>query len=180
MVVNKDCFVRLGIIILSLTIITSCTEKPSNIASSEIEVSSKITEKSMVDKYNRYVDFDKKGIKYLIEKLNLYFEIMGQNSDLIRGRKYNYGVKYRYWDEIKAVPNEQPAINELDAATKELIPVAEQLDELLYLAKEYYKAETFFKDDYAKGQELHTKILATAKKFNSSKEKFALALSQYR
>ena len=180
MVVNKDCFVRLGIIILSLMIISSCSDKPSNIASSEIEVPSKITEKSMVDKYNRYVDFDKKGINYLVEKLNIYFGVMGQDSLSNRKRKFKHGVKYRYWDEIKAVPNEQPAISELDAAAKELIPVAEQLDELLYIAMQYYKSEEFLKDDYAKGQELHTKILATAKKFNSSKEKFALALSQYR
>ncbi|MGL5899579.1 MAG: hypothetical protein ACRCZW_07945, partial [Lactobacillaceae bacterium] len=93
MVVNKDCFVRLGIIILSLMIISSCSDKPSNIASSEIEVPSKITEKSMVDKYNRYVDFDKKGINYLVEKLNIYFGVMGQDSLSNRKRKFKHGVK---------------------------------------------------------------------------------------
>lgn len=183
---KKDVLKRLSLIILSSFFIVSCgdqssktTEKPEEVAK-ETPASSvpanPVDNNNNNDKLNQYIVFYNDGLININKKLNIYFEYSGNAPLLKQGKGYTSGSKYKYWENIKKVVNEKPVFNKVDEAATQLIPLAEQLDELLASAREYYKAKDYFIDKYAKGQELHTKILASSEKYKAAYEKFDIAI----
>lgn len=176
---SKNRLIGLALIILSSSFMAACGDSSDlktqgkNVIN---QLSGKDKKQEESNKYNKYVEFYNDGLNDIYEEVNTYIQNMGQDPNLNKEEAYTIGSSYSKWDEIKKLPQEAPAMQEFDDIAKELIPVAENLDQLLTSAREYYKAKDYKDDQYAKGQELHTKILAEINKFESLYSKFNQAL----
>lgn len=187
---TKKGLVKLGLYCLSALLIVSCSDnKPKSEVKSDkvIKASTEIPQiaasqevsvkpNDNADKFNQYIDFYNEGLIGLSNELNNYFKKEGKAETLKKDGDYTSGSKYKNWEQIKTLIKEPPAFQQLDKAAAELIPAAEQLDELLATAREYYKAKKYTADNYAQGQELHTKILATSQKYQQAYSQFEVAI----
>lgn len=176
---SKNRLIGLALIILSSSFMAACGDS-SDLKTQGKNVINQLSgedkQQQELKKYNNYIDFNNRGLNRIQEEANTYINEMGQDQNLNKKEEYTSGTNYSNWDEIKKLPQEAPAMQEFDDIAKELIPVAENLDNLLKLAREYYRAKDYKDDQYAKGQELHTKILAEINKFESLNSKFSQAL----
>lgn len=180
---KKAVLKRLSMIILSSFFIVSCGDQSTKTTqkSESKEVAKETPTKLSIDnnetkKYNQYVKFYNTGLNDITKHLNDYFRNAGEAQSLQQGKGYTSGSSYRDWENIKSIINEKPVIKEMDDAATQLIPLAEELDGLLDAARKYYKAKDYVDDKYAKGKELHTKILANSEKFKTAYKKFNMAI----
>ena len=187
---NKDGFIRLGMIILSSLIIVSCGDKsPAPTVKPKEDVKEVKESKETADKkdiavankdsfkkFNQYIEFYNDGLIGLSKELSDYLNKEGKTTTLKQSGKYTSGAKYKHWEEIKKYNKEKPDFKELDQTAAVLISAAEELDNLLASAREYYKTKAYTEDQYAKGQEFHTKIIAGSEKYQQAYTKFELAL----
>lgn len=175
---------KVFLILLSLLFIFSCSGKAksnnkngSGNSNKNAGVTVKDPKMNEIDKYNIYVDsynsllnFDSTIDSYLKnagseEKLNTSKEISGY---------FNY--KPSFLDKLKKATTSEPKMKDLDGAGAKLAPALEELTGLLNEADEYYKAKDYLDDKYAKGQELHTKILAAIKNYDTAMAEYNAAL----
>ena len=173
---------KLFLILLSLLFIFSCSGKGklnNKNKGGNTKTNTGVTEQKLneIDKYNIYVDsynsllgFDGTIDSYLSaagseEKLDTSKEISGY---------FNYTVSFL--DKLKTASTSKPKMEELDKAAAALIPPLEELVGLLNEADDYYKAKDYLDDKYAKGQELHTKILTAISKYDTAMAEYNVAL----
>ena len=177
---GKAKIIRLAIMIASLLLVASCGDKLTEAKNKAENAINSIAGKNQTDleKHNGYVDFYNDAVLDISEHIDRYIENLGKDQELKKGGEYTLTSKYSFWENAKKLPTAKPSMKELDDAAAELIPVAENLDGLLASAGEYYKAKDYNDDKYAKGQELHKKILTEIPKFEAASKKFYAVLNK--
>ena len=175
---GKAKIICLAIMIVGLLLLGSCSDKLTEAKNKAENAINAITGKNQTDlkKYNGYVDFYNVAVLDISEHIDRYIENLGKDHELKKGGEYTLTSKYSFWENVKKLPTAKPSIKELDDVAAELIPVAENLDGLLASAGEYYKTKNYNDDKYAKGQELHKKIIAEISKFEAASNKSYAAL----
>ncbi|AUX40118.1 hypothetical protein SOCE26_015150 [Sorangium cellulosum] len=78
-----------------------------------------------------------------------------------------------------ALSLKDPAMPDVDAALVEYAPYATELAKNIAAAANYYQREEYKKDSFAKGKELHKKLLADFEKLDASSDKLGLAVSAW-
>ncbi|WP_437678502.1 DUF3829 domain-containing protein [Sorangium sp. So ce131] len=78
-----------------------------------------------------------------------------------------------------ALSLKDPAMPDVDAALAEYAPYATELAKNIAAAANYYQREEYKKDGFAKGKELHKKLLADFEKLDASSDKLGLAVSAW-
>lgn len=185
----KAGIVRLVTIMMGSCLIISCSDnstKPAGKSDEMAKVSTDsaqaasqalpVNENDAVEKFNQYIEFHNEGLIGLSKELNEYFKKEGKAELVNKNGEYTSGEQYTHWENIKKFINQPPVFAQLDEAAVALVAIAEQLDDLLAAAREYYKAKDYAGDNYVKGQELHSKILNYSQKYQLAYAKFDLTL----
>jgi hypothetical protein len=176
---NRKQWLKASLIVLSSFITFSCGDKSKNLTEKLNDIVNKAsaTSEDETKKYNAYIDFNNQFlIPTLDNGIESYLNKAGDQETVKNSEEVFYFNDYDSWDKIADNLKAKPSMKELDTAAEQLIPISKELSGLFVSAKDYYKAKDYLDDKYAKGQELHTKILAGIKKFDIAYEKFELAL----
>ncbi|WP_438008721.1 DUF3829 domain-containing protein [Sorangium sp. So ce321] len=98
-------------------------------------------------------------------------------------RPINIGARAPYERNARActvaLSLKDPAMPDVDAALSEYAPFATELAKNIAAASNYYQREEYKKDSFAKGKELHTKLLADFEKLDAHSDKLGLAVSAW-
>jgi hypothetical protein len=78
-----------------------------------------------------------------------------------------------------ALSLKEPAMTDVDAALAEYAPFATELAKNIAAAANYYQREEYKKDSFAKGKELHAKLLADFQKLDAHSDKLGVAVSAW-
>lgn len=78
-----------------------------------------------------------------------------------------------------ALSLKEPAMADVDAALAEYAPFATELAKNIAAAANYYQREEYKKDSFAKGKELHAKLVADFQKLDAHSDKLGLAVSAW-
>ncbi|WP_437907498.1 DUF3829 domain-containing protein [Sorangium sp. So ce327] len=78
-----------------------------------------------------------------------------------------------------ALSLKEPAMADVDGALAEYAPFATELAKNIAAAANYYQREEYKKDSFAKGKELHAKLLADFQKLDAHSDKLGLAVSAW-
>ena len=114
-----------------------------------------------VNIYNRVLNIDKDFIDY--------FKDAGNQEQLKKDKSPGTGfntLNQDFINQIKEQAEKAPAMENLDKAALALAGVYEELLPIFQEAENYYKGKEFLSDNYAKGQEIHKKILGAFEKYN--------------
>ncbi|WP_438018564.1 DUF3829 domain-containing protein [Sorangium sp. So ce315] len=98
-------------------------------------------------------------------------------------RPINIGARAPYERNARActvaLSLKEPAMADVDAALAEYAPFASDLAKTIASAANYYQREEYKKDSFAKGKELHAKLLAGFEKLDAQSDKLGLAVSAW-
>ncbi|WP_437690690.1 DUF3829 domain-containing protein [Sorangium sp. So ce176] len=98
-------------------------------------------------------------------------------------RPINIGARAPYERNARActvaLSLKEPAMPDVDAALSEYAPFASELAKNIATAANYYQREEYKKDSFAKGKELHAKLLAGFEKLDAHSDKLGLAVSAW-
>lgn len=98
-------------------------------------------------------------------------------------RPINIGARAPYERNARActvaLSLKEPAMPDVDAALAEYAPFASDLAKNIAAAANYYQREEYKKDSFAKGKELHAKLLAGFEKLDAQSDKLGLAVSSW-
>ncbi|WP_434045878.1 MULTISPECIES: DUF3829 domain-containing protein [Sorangium] len=98
-------------------------------------------------------------------------------------RPINIGARAPYERNARActvaLSLKEPAMPDVDAALSEYAPFASELAKNIASAANYYQREEYKKDSFAKGKELHAKLLAGFEKLDAHSDKLGLAVSAW-
>ncbi|WP_437725992.1 DUF3829 domain-containing protein [Sorangium sp. So ce861] len=78
-----------------------------------------------------------------------------------------------------ALSLKEPAMPDVDAALAEYAPFATELAKNIATAANYYQREEYKKDSFAKGKELHAKLIDGFQKLDAHSDKLGLAVSAW-
>ncbi len=78
-----------------------------------------------------------------------------------------------------ALSLKEPAMPDVDTALAEYAPFATDLAKTIASAANYYQREEHKKDSFAKGKELHAKLIADFQKLDAHSDKLGLAVSSW-
>ncbi|WP_437735396.1 DUF3829 domain-containing protein [Sorangium sp. So ce1335] len=98
-------------------------------------------------------------------------------------RPINIGARAPYERNARActvaLSLKEPAMPDVDAALAEYAPFASDLAKNIAAAANYYQREEYKKDSFAKGKELHAKLLEGFEKLDAHSDKLGLAVSAW-
>ncbi|MGK3996637.1 DUF3829 domain-containing protein [Sorangium sp. So ce1024] len=98
-------------------------------------------------------------------------------------RPINIGARAPYERNARActvaLSLKEPAMPDVDAALAEYAPFASDLAKNIAAAANYYQREEHKKDSFAKGKELHAKLLAGFEQLDAHSEKLGLAVAAW-
>ena len=173
-----------NLILLSLLFILSCGGK-SKLNNKDKNGTEKKTTKTTVkepkmneiDKYNVYVDSYNSLLNF-DSTIESYLRVAGDKEKLNTSKEISgyFNFNPSFLDKLKKASTSDPKMEDLDKAAAKLAPALEELTGLFNEADEYYKAKDFLDDKYAKGQELHTKILVAIKNYDVAMGEYNVAL----
>ena len=175
---GKAGIIRLAIIVSGVLLVASCGDKLTGTKNKDEKAVNEvagITQDEIV-KYNKYIKFDNYAVKNISNNIDEYLKNIGKDLPSKEVQLYMTGWGRYKWSDVKELPTTKPLMKELDDPAAELIPVAENLNVLLSSAYDYYNAKDYKEDNFAKGQELHKKILAEIPKFEAAQQKLSAAL----
>ena len=169
---------KIFLILLSLLFILSCGGK-SKLNNKDKNGTEKKTTKTTVkepkmneiDKYNVYVDSYNSLLNF-DSTIESYLRVAGDKEKLNTSKEISgyFNFNPSFLDKLKKASTSDPKMEDLDKAAAKLAPALEELTGLFNEADEYYKAKDLLDDKYAKGQELHTKILVAIKNYSHMEE----------
>ena len=175
---------KIFLILLSILFIISCGEKAKSDnknkngnSNKNRGAAAKESQMNEIDKYNVYVDSYNSLLSF-DSIIDSYLKRAGSEEKLDTSKEISGYFKYdpSILDKLKKATTSEPKIKDLDDTGTKLAPALEELTGLLNEADEYYKAKDFLVDKYAKGQELHTKILAAIKNYDIAMAEYDAAL----
>ena len=168
------CIMKRLLVVLSvLLVFFSCgKEKDSKGGVENIFNSKKSNSETSVEavkKYNGYVDIYNQVLR-IDEEFMRYFKDAGNKEQLNKYENPGIGfntLNQNFINKMKEQAGKAPKMEELDKSSLSLAGMYDELLPVFQEAESYYKSKEFLSDNYAKGQEIHKKILEGFKKYNS-------------
>ena len=175
---GKAGIIRLAIIVSGLLLVASCGDKLTGTKNKDEKAVNEVAgiTQDEIAKYNKYIEFNNYAVKNVSKNIDEYLKHIGKDLPSKDVRLYITRWGTYKWMDVKELPTTKPLMKEIDDPAAELIPVAENLNVLLSSAYDYYNAKDYKEDNFAKGQELHKKILAEIPKFEAAQQKLSAAL----
>ena len=164
---------RLLVVLSVLLVLFSCGKEKDSKGSIENIFNSKKsnseTSGEAIKKYNGYVDIYNQVLR-VDEDFVRYFEDAGNKEQLNKHENPGIGfnsLNQSFIDKMKEQAGEAPKMEGLDKSSLDLAAMYEELLPVFDEVRNYYKGKEFLSDNYAKGQEIHKKLLEGFKKYNS-------------
>lgn len=143
------------------------------------EKSKAVNSKENTQKYNNYVTLSNYMTEWMNSALVTYFNKFGIENEIIIKEGFDgfngVPILETHKDDLdKALEyaSKKPSYGETDVAIKSLHPKMKGLMNTLGEIENYYKAKSFVDDKFNKGKELHKKVCAQYKEYNTLAEKF--------
>ncbi|WP_343059887.1 YiiG family protein [Saccharibacillus deserti] len=141
-------------------------------------------ESEQMEKYNAYVMLNNLMRGRIDEVLIHYFEKFGTEKQPVIEDNFSFimlGVVEQdraVIDQAKGFIASKPAFASADPAAAKLIPAIQDLLAVLDGMKVYYDSKGYVDDDFAKGKELHAKLLAAYEAYDKSAQDYYTALQK--
>lgn len=120
------------------------------------------------EKYNEYIRIYNRMLT-VNQDIKNYFEYAGTDTKVKvpTGKSFSTAISLdrELIESLKANMAKEPKMSQMDKVAKDIVPI---MEEMLPVTNEiwiYYEDRVYLRDNYKKAQELHTKLLASSKKF---------------
>lgn len=156
----KKIFIMLTILLLFSSCKLKISDKLKDTKSSSHSIA---MNNDSTDKFNTHIDFYSILSKYFNNQINSYILEFGKDKELKINSDEPSFVASDIKPDIESFTNsigKESYFANLDEKAKELLPILEKLNDSFIEASQYYKGGDYREDNYKKGKELHTKIIA--------------------
>lgn len=166
-------------LIISLILCTSCTGKKSDISEKKSSEKNKI---DISEKYNAYVEVNNFMHGTLVDVLNYYNKSFGLDKNTFNTEVGSVVVSSVADPELKSIKeklnfyNNEPSMESLDVAAKDLEPAIMELADVLKEIEYYYDSKNYIDDNFEEGKELHTKICTSYENYQLKMKPFIIAV----
>lgn len=163
-----------------LIALVSCNAKVSDKLKNQVNGNGGSVEDSNgIDKYNANVEFHSRLSSNFSDQIDRYLLDFGREKNLkVSDSSLSFSVSdlTSVISSYKESLNKNPSFAGLDDSARKLLPILEELNKTFIDASQYYKGGDYREDNYKKGQELHTKLLALIDQYDKSFEEYDNAL----
>ncbi|WP_458121633.1 YiiG family protein [Paenibacillus sp. Z6-24] len=149
--------------ILLVTVLSACSGGISSLNQAGAGMTPGESQK--IEKYNSYVMLNNLMTGRVNEVLIHYFEKFGTNKKPVIEKNVSFimldvpTAQRDVIEQAKGYTTRGPAFANTDAAVTKLTPVLQDLLTVLDEMKVYYDSKGYVDDDFAKGKQLHTKLI---------------------
>ncbi|TYP71956.1 YiiG family protein [Paenibacillus methanolicus] len=158
----------------------------SSISSTVDQAAAGITpgESKEIEKYNAYVGLNNLMTGRISEVLDHYFEKFGADQQPVIEKNLAFimiGVaetERKVIDQANGYTASQPAFASADPVVIKLTPVIKDLLSVLDEMKAYYDSRGYVDDDFAKGKQLHTKLVTANVAYETVAKQYFTALQK--
>ncbi|MFP4979188.1 YiiG family protein [Paenibacillus sp. CN-4] len=169
-------------IILLVAMLSAC----SSVSSTRDQAPAGITssESKEIEKYNAYVMLNNLMTGSINEVLVHYFEKFGVDTQPVIEKNFSFimlGVaetEREVVDKANGYTSSQPAFANADPVVTKLTPVIKELLSILDEMKAYYDTRGYVDDDFAKGKQLHTKLVNANLAYETVANQYFIALQK--
>jgi len=178
---------KIGAFLLLLFVIFSCGKSGNNdkikkekgtVTKDAQDVMNEIEKKKEeVEKYNRYVEVYN-NLGNMDGRIIRYFEEAG-NEEKVRKVKGSFPVMHvnqSTIDNVKQNLSSKVKMDELDKAAKDMLPYIEELKTLAEAMESYYEGKDFVSDNYAKAQEIHSRLFPLVQSYIDPADAYTAAI----
>jgi len=172
---------RLTIILLTIVIsmtLSGCGTL-GKIAGSVKEAASQASEAEVTAKHNAYVALGNYMTTWIIKTYASYFEQFGANDELAVKKNFRgfttlpvLPAHKETVDKALSYASKEPSYQAADEAVKAMVPKLKEFMETTGEMQTYYQSKGYEGDDFAKGKELHKKIMAQFPEVSLLSDKF--------
>jgi hypothetical protein len=169
------------VLIISSILLTSCSDKNTTLFTDK---SVKEESADITKKYNSYVEASNIMNDVLNQSLNYYYKSFGldinnfepEEKAFVTSSVSSFNVDL-IQEKLSFYDNE-PIIENLDSAAKNLEPTIVELANIINDIKIYYDSKSYVDDDFKEGRELHTKLCTSYENYYQKKETFFVPLME--
>ncbi|MGN7760742.1 YiiG family protein [Paenibacillus sp. 22594] len=141
-------------------------------------------ENKEIEKYNAYVSLNNLMTGRINEVLVHYFEKFGVDTQPVIEKNFSFimldvaGTEREVIDKANGYTSSQPAFANADPVVTNLTPAIKDLLSVLDEMKAYYDARSYVDDDFAKGKQLHTKLVSANLAYETVARQYFTALQK--
>lgn len=178
----KKIFIMLTLLLLFNSCKLKISDKLKNGIKDTKSSSQKIIDnESNIDKFNAYIDFYFEPLQYFNYQLYSYGLEFGKDKELKVNSDDPSFVASDIKPDIEVLKNfigKGSSFTNLDEKAKKMLPVLEKLNDVFIEASQYYKGGDYREDNYKKGKELHTKIMALIGEYYKAYDEYEKAVKE--
>ncbi len=173
---RKLSFVMVSILLI--TVLSACSSM------NQAGVGMKTGESQKIEKYNSYVMLNNLMTGRINEVLLHYFEKFGTEKKPVIEKNLSFimldvpASQREVIDQAQGYTTSKPAFASADSAVTQLTPVIKDLLAVLDEMKVYYDSKGYVDDDFAKGKQLHTKLINTNLAYEKAANAYFKALQK--
>lgn len=166
--------------ILLVTVLSACSGGTSSLNQAGAGMTPGESQK--IEKYNSYVMLNNLMTGRINEVLIHYFEKFGTDKKLVIEKNVSFimldvpAAQRDVIEQAKGYTTREPAFANADAAVTKLTPVLQDLLTVLDEMKVYYDSKGYVDDDFAKGKQLHTKLIHANLTYEKAAQEYFTAL----
>ncbi|USB32694.1 YiiG family protein [Paenibacillus sp. YPG26] len=141
-------------------------------------------ESKQIEKHNAYVKLNNLMTGRINEVLNSYFNKFGTGKQFVTDKNFGFIMldvaesERQVIDQANSYTDKQPAFADVDPAVVKLTPVIKDLLSVLDDLKVYYDTKGYVDDQFAKGKQLHTKLLSANLAYEAAAKTYFTALQK--
>lgn len=180
MILRKLSFIIASILLV--TVLSACSSITSSINQAGAGMNKGDSQK--IEKYNSYVMLNNLMTGRINEVLLHYFEKFGTEKKAVIEKNLRFIMldvptsQREVIDQAQGYTTKQPAFASADAAVTQLTPVIKDLLAVLDEMKVYYDSKGYIDDNFAKGKQLHTKLINANLTYEKAAKAYFKALQQ--
>ena len=173
---RKLSFVMVSILLI--TVLSACSSM------NQAGVGMKTGESQKIEKYNSYVMLNNLMTGRINEVLLHYFEKFGTEKNPVIEKNLSFimldvpASQREVIDQAQGYTKSKPDFASADSAVTQLTPVIKDLLAVLDEMKVYYDSKGYVDDDFAKGKQLHTKLINTNLAYEKAAKAYFKALQK--
>lgn len=169
-------------VILLITVLSACSGISSSI--NQAGAGMKTEEKQKIEKYNSYVMLNNLMTGRINEVLLHYFEKFGTEKKPVIEKNLSFimldvpASQQEVIDQAQGYTTSKPAFTNVDSSVTQLTPVIKDLLTVLDEMKVYYDSKGYVDDNFAKGKQLHTKLIDVNLTYEKASKEYFKALQK--
>ncbi|ODP28489.1 uncharacterized protein PTI45_02034 [Paenibacillus nuruki] len=173
---RKLSFVMVSILLI--TVLSACSSM------NQAGIGMKTGESQKIEKYNSYVMLNNLMTGRINEVLLHYFEKFGTEKKPVIEKNLSFimldvpASQREVIDQAQGYTTSKPTFASADSAVTQLTPVIKDLLTVLDEMKVYYDSKGYVDDDFAKGKQLHTKLINTNLAYEKAAKAYFKALQK--